>query len=280
LLVNRLTSPLIAAAEAARSDSCVAERAQGLLGALLTAHRRGAAHWAEENYGLPNDQHGPATAHVLAGLAAAGDTQPLAEHVRAYTRQSSHALADLLHNLAIAFTYDDALRRALPGAWRPVMEAALEEFETNPDLPADPHWSGTALAGLIVAPEPDLADSDPDATIERARAAWPAPGSFGDLVKRWLPVARYWPEAADGLVKLARCGSSAWQATTGLEWAEELIGGDFAAVAGRCYYLVRWLGDVRAALPGEADAARWRRVVDGLAAAGDNRAAGLQQAEE
>jgi len=38
--------------------------------------------------------------------------EPLAEHVRAYTRQSPHALAYLHRNLAIAFTYDDALRRA------------------------------------------------------------------------------------------------------------------------------------------------------------------------
>jgi hypothetical protein len=280
LLVNRLTSPLIAAAEAARSESCVTEPAQAVLGALLTAHRRGAAYWAEKNYVNPGDQHGPATAHVLAEMAAAGDAQPLTGHVRAYTRQSPRALADLLHNLAIAFTYDDALRRALPGAWRPVMEAALEEIEASPDLLTDRPWSGTAMAGLIAAPEPDLADPDPNATIERAQSAWSEPNYFGDLVERWLPIARGWPEAVDGLVKLARCGSAAWQTTTGLEWAEELIGGGFAAVAGRCYYLVRWLGDVRAALPGEADAARWRRVVDGLAAAGDNRAVRLQQAEE
>ena len=106
------------------------------------------------------------------------------------------------------------------------------------------------------------------------------PYTFSELIKRWLPIARGQPEAADALIKLAWCASPAWQATTGLQWVEELIGGNFAAVADRCYYLTRWLGDVRTILPGEADAARWRRVVDGLAAAGDNRAAWLQQAEE
>ena len=63
LLVNRLTSPLIAAAEAARSGSCVAQEASRILDVLLTAHRRGAVYWAEKNYGPPSgDEHGPATA--------------------------------------------------------------------------------------------------------------------------------------------------------------------------------------------------------------------------
>jgi hypothetical protein len=127
LLLNRLTSPLIAAADAARSGSCVAPEAGRILDALLTAHRRGSAHWAEKNYGPPSgDRHGPAVARVLAETAAVGNTQPVTGHVRALTRQSPRALADLLHNLAITFTYDDALRQALPTAWRPVMEAALE----------------------------------------------------------------------------------------------------------------------------------------------------------
>ena len=160
------------------------------------------------------------------------------------------------------------------------MEAALDEMEAASDLPADRHWSSTALAGLIPAPEPDLADVDPDTSIEQARKTWPAPDTFTELIKRWLPIARGQPKAADALIKLAWCASPAWQATTGLQWVEELIGGSFAAVAGRCYYLTRWLGDIRPILPGEVNAARWRRVVDGLAAAGDNRAARLQQAEE
>jgi hypothetical protein len=280
LLVNRLTSPLIAAAQAARSGSCVAEEADRLLGVLLTAHRRGAVHWAEENYGPPNDENGPATARILAEMAAAGDTQPLAEHVRAYTRQSPHALAELLHNLAIAFTYDDELRQAVPRAWHPVMDAALDEMEATPDLPTDRHWSPVALGGLIAAPEPTLTDADPDSSIERARQTWPDPETFSELIKRWLPVARGQPQAADALIKLARCGSPAWQATTGLQWVEELIGGAFAAVAGRCYYLTQWLSAIQGTLPGEEETARWHRVVDGLAAAGDNRAARLQQAEE
>jgi hypothetical protein len=281
LLVNRLTGPLIGAAQAARSGSCVVQEANRILDILLTAHRRGAAHWAEKNYGAPgSDEHGPAIARTLAEIAAAGNAQPLAEHVRAFTRQSPRALAQLLHDLAIQFTYDDALRQTLPAAWRSVMEAALAEMETDPYLPAGRHWPPIALAGLLPAPEPALDDTDPDASLDHARETWPAPETFSELIKRWLPIAQGQPQAADALIKIARCAPPAWQATTGLEWVEELISGNFSAVAGRSYYLTRWLAEIQAALPSEADSARWRHIVDGLAASGDNRAARLQQAEE
>ena len=132
LQVNRLTSPLIAA-DAALSGSCVAQEAGRILEVLLEAHRRGAVHAAQKNHGWPSgDQHGPAIARVLAQMAAAGKAEPIAGHVRAFTWQSPHALAMLLHDLAITFTYDDTLRQALPTAWPPVMEAALNEIETTP----------------------------------------------------------------------------------------------------------------------------------------------------
>ena len=160
------------------------------------------------------------------------------------------------------------------------MEAALDEMETASELPADRHWSPLAPGGLIPAPEPSLDDADPDASIEHARRAWPAPDTFSDLITRWRAVAQGHPRAADALVRLSLCAPPAWQATTGLQWIEQLIGGNYAAFAGHCSYLTRWLGDIRAVLPSEAHTARWRHLIDGLAAAGDNSAALLQQAEE
>ena len=80
---------------------------------------------------------------------------------------------------------------------------------------------------------------------------------------------------------MARCSTPAWQAKTGLAWADDLIGGDYAAIASRCWHFVGWLEAVRTS--GELDSedeTRWRRLVDGLASEGDSRAVGLQQAEE
>jgi hypothetical protein len=56
-------------------------------------------------------------------------------------------------------------------------------------------------------------------------------GPLSELIKRWLPIARSQPAAAGALSKLDWCASPAWQATTGLQWVEELIAGNFAAVA-------------------------------------------------
>jgi hypothetical protein len=107
------------------------------------------------------------------------------------------------------------------------------------------------------------------------------PDAFTGLASRWLPIVRGYPEAADGFVRLARCGSPAWQATTGLTSAENLIGDNYTAVACRCYHLPGWLGEVRPAVQGDAGAtARWRRLIDGLAAAGDSQASRVQQVEE
>ncbi len=128
------------------------------------------------------------------------------------------------------------------------------------------------------APSATLAERGMLLDALKAEMTWADPGIFADLISRWLPIARGEPQAADGLVSLARCGSPHWQATTGLAWVEDLIGGCYRALAGRCWLLPGWLGTIRSADHLDQTVPRWRRMVDGLAAAGDNRAARLQQA--
>jgi hypothetical protein len=78
-----------------------------------------------------------------------------------------------------------------------------------------------------------------------------------------------------------KLGSPCWQATIGLAWIEDLVGGAYSAVAGRCWFLPDWLEAVRTSGQlGREGEARWRRVVDGLAAEGDRRAVRLQKVEE
>ena len=280
LLLNRLTGPLIAAAAAASSTSCVADAARTMLGALLPAHRRATLHWAAEGYSHPGNQHGPAAARALAELAACGDTEPVIEHARALTSNMG-ALASFLHDLATEFTYSQSLRSTLAGTWRPMMAAALAELERDPGLLDDYQWSGVALGSLLPGPDLRIEDTSPDATLQRARETWPEPEVFADLVGRWLPVARTQPSAIDGLVRLARCGPPPWQATIGLTWAENLITGRYSAIAHRSYLLPGWLDEIRPAVHHDPEATtRWRRIIDGLASAGDSRAAELQRAEE
>jgi hypothetical protein len=282
LLLNRLVPPLVAAADAARSQACVAGAARRLLDVLFDAHRRASDHWATKGYGgygLFRDRQRPVV-RVLVELAIGGEIGPLTDYVRAFA-SNARALDQLLRDVAVLFTYDVAVRGALTVVWRTVMTAALDAMDAGADFLNDRHWSDSAIAGLLPTPQLDISDTDPDTTLERARQSWLSPDDIADLVARWLQIARREPRALDAVAQLARCVSPAWQATTGLAWAEDLVGGDYVAVASRCWFFIDWLGSVRASGQLQADGwARWRRLVDGLAAEGDARAAGLQQAEE
>lgn len=278
LRVNRLAGPIVAAAAAARTESCVAHDAQRLLPVLLDAHRRGADYWARKGYGEQFDRPHRDVVRVLIEAAVAGDNGPLEGHTRALAA-NARGLGRLLRDAGVVFTYDSALRPSLLAVWRVMMATALEALESG-EVDPDPHWTDAALGQLLPTPQLEISDTDLEATLERARSEWLDPAQIADLVARWIPLARREPESVDALSDLARCAGLVWQVTTGLAWMEELIDGGFSVIAGRCRGLTSWLHAVReAGLQGEARA-RWRRLVDGLAAAGDGGAAGLQRAEE
>lgn len=280
LLINRLAHPIVAAAEAARSSSCVSTSATRLLDVLFDAHRRGSAHWAKGGYGSFNERQQARVARVLIETAVAGNSGPLAEYVRLFS-STAPALVELLRDLAVQFTYDESLRHSLPGVWRVVMASALDAVESGADLRSDHNWYDMALAGLLPTPQLEISDRDPDATLNRARESWVSPEEIADLFARWRMIARHEPKAVDALAQLADCASPSWQATTGLVWVESLIDGDYRSVAGRCPSLPDWLGTVRASGQLNAEGtSRWQRIVDGLAIEGDRRAVRLQQIEE
>jgi hypothetical protein len=118
------------------------------------------------------------------------------------------------------------------------------------------------------------------ATLEAARATWIAQDELEGYIERWLPFAEQEPMAVDAVVELAKCDGVAWQASRGLDLVERTIAGGYGQVAARTWQLTYWLKEVRQLSLDAAATARWRRIVDGLAAAGDRRAAGLQAAEE
>src|SRR6266700_2438677 len=281
LLVNRLTGPLVASADAARSGCCVAERAQRLLEALLEAHRRGAAHWATAGYwGSHNHQDHRRVAHVLLASAARGNGGPLAEHVRAFAGNAP-ALRQLLDDLSLLCTYDADLRQGLAAVWPAVMQVTLDAIDAGADPRQDNHWGDWAVASLIPHPGLDTGDRSPDATLEAANRDWIDPRALDGLIARWLPIARGYPRAVDALLGLVGTAPLPWQAATGLRWVDELIGGDYAAIASRCWRLPGWLEQLRASGQLEPpDTALLQRIVDGLVAHGDTRAVTLQRADE
>jgi hypothetical protein len=277
LLVDRLTGPLVACADAARSDSCISDDAVQLLDVLLAAHRRGALHWSVQGYGPDDDEDHRRVVGILLSTAACGDWAPLIGHVQAYAN-TPRALAKLLHDAGQLYTYRSDLRRTLATTWPVIMQTALDAI-TNVDT-SHSDWDDV-LAHLIPDLSLAISDPDPDTTLATARADWIHPDMLHSLIERWILVARGGPDAVDTLVGLARTAPTSWQTTTGLRWTDRLIGGDYDAIALRSWRLPGWLADLRSAShlsPGDAKVLH--RVLDGLAAAGDRRAAAVQLAAE
>ena len=83
------------------------------------------------------------------------------------------------------------------------------------------------------------------------------------------------------MVGLIRTAAPEWQVAVGLEWVTTLIGDSYESLAGRCPFLTTWLDEIRNNSDlGPAGRATLHRIVDGLAAHGDNRAVAFQRAEE
>lgn len=188
---------------------------------------------------------------------------------------------EFFRDLAILFTYDDDLRPSLSDVWSVAMEAALDAIGDGTELRGDRHWADDALGALLPAPGIDVSDADIDATLGLAREGWLHPGTIADLVDHWMRIARYEPKALDALANLGKCAPLVWQRDTGLTWAEQLTDGNYRAIANKCWYLTDRLRTLHSREEMQPDQiARWRRLVDGLAAAGDHRAASLQRIEE
>lgn len=274
--VPRLIPALIATTSAAASGSCIAGEASQLAEALLTAHARAADHWTEAGYNNRSHIH---AVRVLTELAIQGNPGPLHAHVQQFSA-NPHALHGLFEDMATLFTYSDEIRPHLNHVWAPAMETALDAIDED-GLRGDYNWRDYAIAALLPAPQIKTSDTDIDATLAHARANWIDPDTLADLVNRWIPIAHGEPKALDALAQLAKCAPLTWQRATGLAWAERLADDAYHAIASRCWFLTDWLTSVYSREDMTSDqVARWRRFVDGLAAAGDDRATALQRSEE
>ncbi|MFD7608372.1 trypsin-like peptidase domain-containing protein [Streptomyces mirabilis] len=281
LLLNRLAGPLMAAADAARAGCCIGPRAQHLLDALWDAHRRGAVHWATEGYGGATLRKcHRRVAGVLLRTAGEGNGGPLTGHLKAFAANAP-ALAQLLSDLSLLCTYDADLRHSLPTVWPTVMQTVLDAIDAGADPRKDSYRGRTAIADLIPHPQPDSADENPSAILDAAGSDWIEPEILSPLIARWIPIARVTPEAVDALLGLIETTSASWQATTGLQWINELIGDGYAAIASRCWTLPGWLEGLRASSDlRPTGRVLLQRIVDGLATHGDSRALRLQRLDE
>ncbi len=278
LRVNRLAAP-IACVAAARTSECIRHEARALLPILLDTHRRGADHWMAKSYSGYEDAQRELVARVLIELTVAGDDEALAQHVQTFA-SNANALQHLLRDFEILFTYDDELRSVLPLVWPVVLATALDAVDAGADLRGSRHWADDAIGALLPTPQLRAGDTNPDATLDRARAGWLAAGDVEGLIDRWITLAEGEPKAADAVAQFARTSPTGWQVTGGLDWLERVIHNRYNLVANRCWFVTHWLAELRETTLNADSTSRWRRVVDGLAVAGDSRAVVLQRIDE
>ncbi len=279
LLVNRLALPIACAADA-RAAACISSEAAALLEVLLDAHRRGTDHWMTKGYGGYEDPQRELVARVLIDLTVNGEPFSLVAHMETFAGNAK-ALHQMLHDFAILFTYNQELRRALPTVWPVVLQTTLDAIEGGADLHGNHHWADYALGVLLPTPKLRAADPHPDNTLEKARVDWLAPEALSDLFDRWIALATGEPKAADAVAQYARTTSSAWQPTTGLTWLERIINNRYDDFANRCWFVMNWLTGLREATTLASEPlSQWRRIVDGLAGAGDSHAVDLQRIDE
>ncbi|WP_344671686.1 hypothetical protein [Catenulispora yoronensis] len=280
LLLSRLDAPLVATAPASYTSSCVSGAAGRLLEVLVETRSRVARHWKAKRYATHGDRQRLAVARALVQTSVAGSPEPLEAYVMSLCPDEA-VLSETLRDLALVFTYDAALRRSLLPQWRRIMIIVLDAAEAGVAMHDEQgrHYD-RAVEMLLPTPQVDLMDSDVDTTLGTARSGWIDPEAIADLFTRWLPFAQRDPQSADGVAQLARCASVSWQTATGLLWVELVLDGNYKAVARHSYFLPGWLSEVANHPMSPEERARWRRIVDGLAAAGDRRAVALQKADE
>jgi hypothetical protein len=204
---------------------------------------------------------------------------PLLGNIDAFA-DSGAALQQLLSDASITVTYDRVLRRQLPSFWPQMMATVLEAWDKGRLPPGRDHWIDYAISSVLPTPSIETSDRNVDETLAVARREWISPRLLDALIVRWLPYALGQPKAVDALVGLVRCAELGWQIERGMEFVEQVASADFGEVASRTWFATEWLSDIRDSLVEDDQTARWRRIVDGLAAAGDSRASQLQRIEE
>jgi hypothetical protein len=214
-----------------------------------------------------------------------GEPEPLIEHLKTFAANAD-ALQQLLGDFATMFTYDSELRHALPTTWPLVLQTTLDAINAGADLHGDGHWGEYALAALLPTPQPRIGDPNPDNILNAARLDWLPPEALNGVIDRWITITTGEPKAADAVAQFARTTSTAWQTTTGLAWLDRIISNRYEWFANRCWFVTNWLSELRESTTLDRHTldrqtlTHWRRIVDGLAAAGDRRAVDLQRIDE
>jgi hypothetical protein len=264
IFVTKLDAAIRALGVAAVSDTCVAVEARQLLIGLLRAQQRGLlAH--EENYD-ERGSHALIAARALLGLAAAGDEQPLRDHIAAYADRAYY-LSSLLRAFSAAAEENTAAAKKAHQLWPSIILQVLELNTSGHRTFSDHHWGDWALAALAPTPPSEIEFLYPEPA--KPPIAWRDPLGWETALDAWVAVAAGEPMCIDSFIRLVRELPREQQISFGLPRVARLAEGDINAASARSFYLTEWLKELRASpLDGESQTA-WQRLVDGLVVAGN-----------
>jgi len=199
-------------------------------------------------------------------LAAAGDEQPLRDHIAAYADRAYY-LSSFLRALSAAAEENSSAAKAARRLWPSIILQVLELNTSGHKTFSDHHWGDWALAALAPTPPSEIEFLYPE--IAKPPIAWRDPLGWETALDAWVAATAGEPMCIDSLVRLVRELPREQQISFGLPRVAKLAEGDINAASARSFYLAEWLKELRTSpLDGESQAA-WQRLVDGLVVAGN-----------
>ena len=156
--------------------------------------------------------------------------------------------------------------------WASIMDLVLDFSGGNNQLFRQRTWGEYAAAALI--PNPTDRSSYLSSELSGQPCSWINLILFSSQVERWLSAVPHSRMTIDQLVVAIHLLPVADQVDQGLKWVECAVTSSGSKCAST-FTLPEWLGERRMDLNQPDQQARWQRVVDYLAVAGDKRVSHL-----
>ena len=261
--VGRLDAAIRACGAATTADSCcVQAQARELLLAAIALQRRALVH--EPGYD-DRGNHTHVAARALLCLAAAGNIEPLIEHVEAYTT-NSELLYKLLRAVNAAAEESPQAAGTARRIWPQVFEHILR-LHAEERSPFDDGYLGqAALAALM--PTPTYESEFMYRELADAPIMWTDIVSWRPQVESWLPLAAGNPQCVTTMIILLERLPIQQQVEMGLPWVKALVLPSPDTIVHRSAALSQWLTATRSAAV-DLDLLTWQQIVDALVVAGD-----------
>ena len=264
----RLDAAIRALAVAAVARICVSDRARAALDVVLAAQRRSMLTYDRDIDS--RGTHALVSARAILTLASDGSDAPILDHVNAFADNPT-LLGSALRALSSAAEESASRAATARRVWPRIMANVLEINASGHSPFRGRHSGDRTLAALLPNAAGDVSYLYRE--LAGAPIEWWEPGSWREVVERWLPVAAGDPTCVDHLIAFLSVLPYDKQVRMGLAWIAQLVLPGPDRVAGRSFLLSTWLIESRASAIDQGLQADWQRIIDALVVAGVRRLA-------